>query len=190
MPTASLRLALLATAFALPGVLLAQAPAPAASPAPSASAPPKGPSAPKASKSATPATPATAAAGAAPSGAATGAAPSGGSKRNKSSSNAQGAAGATGSAGGAPAKSARSKEPSGPPKTVGMQRAFADLQTNAEFEAYRDKAQAVKTVGECKTLMEETKKQLEPRAKAQNKPLNVDIDKACSTAKERKGLTG
>lgn len=199
MPTASLRLALFATAFALPGVLLAQAPAPAAPPAPSASAPPKGPSGPAVSKSATPAasttgTPGAAPAGSAPTGAAstgaaTGTAPSGTGKRNRSSSNTQGAsAGATGTAGGAPTKST-GKKYAPPTLGGGMGRAFADLQTTAELDAYRDKVRAVKSVSECKTLMEDTKKQLEPRAKAQNKTISVDIDKACATAKERRGLS-
>ena len=215
MPTASLRLALLATAFALPGVVLAQAPAPSAAQAPAASVPPKGASAPSMSKSANPPATNAAKASAAPAGAASSAAPSApataapaaqasgdanarGGKKSKSSKSATGAPGATGTANAVPAaangspppKSARAKEGTSGGKTVGMQRAFADLQTTGEFNTYRDKAQAVKTVDECRSLMEDTRKQLESRAKAQNKPINVDIDKACATAKERKGLTG
>lgn len=69
-----------------------------------------------------------------------------------------------------------------------MNRAFFDLQTNEEFEAYRTKARAVKSVSECKALMEATKKQLEPRAKAQQKSVDVDIGKTCETMKERRHL--
>lgn len=72
----------------------------------------------------------------------------------------------------------------------GMQRAFQSFQTKEEFAAYREKAKATKTVAECKALMESTRKELEPRAKAQNKPIDVDIAKICETSKERGRLTG
>jgi len=72
----------------------------------------------------------------------------------------------------------------------GMQRAFQDVQTSEEFAAYREKVRSLKTVGECKALLESTRRELEPRAKAQNKSIDVDIAKICQTAKERGRLTG
>lgn len=72
----------------------------------------------------------------------------------------------------------------------GMARAFADVQTNEEFEAYSAKVKAVKTVDECKALMESTKKELEPRAAAEKKPLTVDPTEVCNRAKSRGRISG
>lgn len=76
------------------------------------------------------------------------------------------------------------------PHGGGMQRAFSSFQTKEELAAYREKVRAIKTVSECKTLMESTRKALEPKAKEQNKTIDVDIDKICNTGKERGRLTG
>lgn len=202
MPNVSIRLAVCATAFLLPGVLMAQTPA---SSAPAAQVP-KPSSAPAGAKAADAANPAPSA-GKAPASAAPAASPGReGTPRSsrrvrtgdapKDASAAGGAKAAPANPGSAPGGAAaqnrgsRNEANAGKPKEVGMQRAFADLQTTGEFDAYKDKAKSVKTVGECKALMEETRKQLEPRAKAQQKPINVDIDKTCAIAKERRGLTG
>jgi hypothetical protein len=72
----------------------------------------------------------------------------------------------------------------------GMQRAFLDYQTKEEFGVYKEKATAVKTYDECKSLLESTKKDLEPRAKAQNKAIDVNPTAVCDRAESNGRLTG
>jgi hypothetical protein len=183
MQNLSIRLATLAMALLLPGALMAQ------SPSTTGKAPGAAAAAPAASAGA-PAAPA-----------AQGSAPSDKEKKRKSrrvttGSGQQGtapagaASAASASPGVAPAPDEkRADRKPMPAKEVGVQRAFADFQSDREFDAYKDKVKAVKTVGECKALMGETLKQIEPRAKAQQKTLEVDIDKACAKAKEFRGWT-
>ena len=76
------------------------------------------------------------------------------------------------------------------PRPMGMGRAFKNLQTQEELAAYSVKAKAVKTYAECRTLLETTKKELEPRAKAENKPMTVNPTEICDKAKERGRFTG
>lgn len=66
-----------------------------------------------------------------------------------------------------------------------MGRAFEDLQTKEEFTAYQAKAREVKTYSECKALLESTKKELEPRAKAENKPITANPTEICDKVKAR-----
>jgi len=75
------------------------------------------------------------------------------------------------------------------PRPIGMGRAFKSLQTQDEYAAYSVKAKAVKTYPECRALLETTKKELEPRAKAENKPMTVNPTEICDKAKERGRLT-
>lgn len=72
----------------------------------------------------------------------------------------------------------------------GMQRAFRELQTPEEFSAYQAKAKNVKTVAQCQALIDGTKKELEPRAAAQSKKIEVDSGDICNRAKERGRLEG
>lgn len=75
------------------------------------------------------------------------------------------------------------------PRPMGMGRAFKNLQTQDELAAYSVKAKAVKTYSECRTLLETTKQELEPRAKAENKPMTVNPTEICDKAKQRGRLT-
>lgn len=211
MSTVSIRVATLATILALPGALYAQAPAPAATPAapPAASTPPSGAAAarPENPPGMTPpaADQASGAQGAPNASGAQGATGdgSGQNRRKRRHGNFMPAnpdatpvlpGQAPTASGGASAQGAGSRTvkadgahrvPSG-----GMQRAFQSFQTKEESYAYRDKVKAVKTVSECKALLESTRKEMEPRAKAQNKTINVDIDGICNASKERGRLTG
>jgi hypothetical protein len=116
----------------------------------------------------------------------------GGAKRSgqgspwQSQSGAQaGAASAAGQPpGGVQAGSGKGKRP------AGMGRAFTNLQTQEEYAAYAAKARNVKTHGECKALLETTMKELEPRAKAENKPMSVNPTAICDSAKARGRVTG
>ena len=74
-------------------------------------------------------------------------------------------------------------------RPAGMGRAFTNLQTQEEYAAYSAKARNVKTHGECKALLETTMKELEPRAKAENKPMSVNPTEICDSAKARGRLT-
>ncbi len=85
--------------------------------------------------------------------------------------------------GGVVAGSGKGKRP------AGMGRAFKDLQTQEEYAAYSAKARNVKTHGECKVLLETTRKELEPRAKAENKPISINPTEICDSAKSRGRLT-
>ncbi|MBK7331329.1 MAG: hypothetical protein IPI87_02545 [Betaproteobacteria bacterium] len=85
--------------------------------------------------------------------------------------------------GGVQAGSGKGKRP------AGMGRAFTSLQTQEEYAAYSAKARNVKTHGECKALLETTRKELEPRAKAENKPISINPTEICDSAKSRGRLT-
>ena len=74
-------------------------------------------------------------------------------------------------------------------RPAGMGRAFTNLQTQEEYAAYSAKAKNVKTHGECKALLETTMKELEPRAKAENKPMSVNPTEICDSAKARGRVT-
>jgi hypothetical protein len=112
--------------------------------------------------------------------------PNAGSAAQPSGAGAQGGAQGTGAQdggkGGGKKKSAN--------RPIGMGRAFQDLQTKEEFTAYSAKVKAVKTYSECKALIETTKKELEPRAKAENKPMTVNATEMCDKAKARGRLKG
>jgi hypothetical protein len=82
-----------------------------------------------------------------------------------------------------------SREGKGGKRRTGMGRAFTNLQTQEEYAAYSAKARNVKTHGECKALLETTMKELEPRAKAENKPMSVNPTEICDSAKARGRLT-
>ena len=117
----------------------------------------------------------------------------GGAAPKQSQSGAQaGAANAAGAGtagqppGGAEKGSRKSK---GSQRPAGMGRAFRDLQTQEEYAAYSAKAKNVKTYGECKALLETTRKELEPRAKAENKPISINPTEICDSAKSRGRLT-
>ena len=86
---------------------------------------------------------------------------------------------------GAPGGGKGSGKKKGGNRPIGMGRAFQDLQTKEEFTAYSAKAKAVKTTSECKALLESTKKELEPRAKAENKTIAVNTTEICDKAKSR-----
>ena len=77
----------------------------------------------------------------------------------------------------------------GKKRPAGMGRAFKDLQTQEEYAAYSVKVKNVKTYGECKALLETTRKELEPRAKAENKPITINPTEICDSAKSRGRLT-
>ena len=72
----------------------------------------------------------------------------------------------------------------------GMGKAFQDFQTKEELAAYTTKVHAVKTYDECKSLLETTKKELEPRAKAENKTINVNPTEICDRVKARGRVKG
>ncbi len=99
-----------------------------------------------------------------------------------------GAANASGTTGDRPKGTGGGARPR--PHGGGMGRAFEGYQTKEELAAYREKVRALKTVSECQALMESTRKEMEPRAKAQNKTIDVDIAKICETSKERGRLKG
>jgi hypothetical protein len=101
-----------------------------------------------------------------------------------------GAANAAGTAGQPPGSAERgSRKGKGGKRPAGMGRAFKDLQTQEEYAAYSAKVKSVKTYGECKALLETTRKELEPRAKAENKPITINPTEICDSAKSRGRLT-
>jgi hypothetical protein len=71
-----------------------------------------------------------------------------------------------------------------------LQNAYADLMTPEEMAAHRSKVKQTKTYADCKTLFEATGKQMEARAKAQNKEIKASPTEICDKAKERGRLTG
>jgi hypothetical protein len=71
-----------------------------------------------------------------------------------------------------------------------LQNAYADLMTPEEMAAHRAKVKKTKTYAECKTLFEATGKDMEARAKAQNKPISATPTEICDKARERGRLTG
>ena len=87
------------------------------------------------------------------------------------------------------ARSAKGGRQSGP---VGrsLQNAYADLMTPEEQAAHRTKVKAMKTYDECRSLFEATNKEMEVRAKAQNKTLKASPAELCDRAKERGRVTG
>ena len=113
----------------------------------------------------------------------------------KEAAAAKGAAGAaTGTGAAQPpadgaARSAKGGRQSGP---VGrsLQNAYADLMTPEEQAAHRTKVKAMKTYDECRSLFEATNKEMEVRAKAQNKTLKASPAELCDRAKERGRVTG
>ena len=95
--------------------------------------------------------------------------------------------GKTGAAGSRPQDGRPRKDPS---KRVNLQSVYAEVMTDAEKTAFRDKVRKVKTYDECKTLMEATHQTMEPRAKSQGKALSQTPTEACDKAKERGRVTG
>jgi hypothetical protein len=71
-----------------------------------------------------------------------------------------------------------------------LQNAYADLMTPEEMAAHRAKVKKTRTYAECKTLFESTGKDMEARAKAQNKTIGATPTEICDKAKERGRLTG
>jgi hypothetical protein len=114
----------------------------------------------------------------------------GGAPRQSQSGAQAGAANAAGTSGPPPAGAEKgSRKGKGGKRPAGMGRAFRDLQTQEEFAAYSAKVKNVKTYGECKALLETTRKELEPRAKAENKPISINPTEICDSAKSRGRLT-
>ena len=114
----------------------------------------------------------------------------GGAPRQSQSGAQAGAANAAGTPGQPPAGAEKgSRKSKGSKRPAGMGRAFRDLQTQEEYAAYSAKAKNVKTFGECKALLETTRKELEPRAKAENKPISINPTEICDSAKSRGRLT-
>ena len=71
-----------------------------------------------------------------------------------------------------------------------LQNAYADLMTPEEMAAHRAKVKQTKTYAECKSLFEATGKDMEARAKSQNKTVKANPTEICDRAKERGRLTG
>jgi hypothetical protein len=159
------RILFAAAALVASGVAVAQATPPAVPSAAPAAAP-------KASQApATPAAPATApnsqrAPGKASATSGTGAAPSGGSASGK-----------------AP------KSANGEPRRQ-LQSLYASVMTAEEKDAYGKKVREVKTYDQCKALLEETNKAMEPRAKAQGTTIAQTPTEACDKAKARGRVKG
>lgn len=108
-------------------------------------------------------------------------------KQSRAQAGAVNAAGAAGQPPGGADKGSRKGK--GGKRPAGMGRAFRDLQTQEEYAAYMVKVKSVKTHGECKGLLETTRKELEPRAKAENKPISINPTEICDSAKSRGRLT-
>ena len=62
--------------------------------------------------------------------------------------------------------------------------------TPEEMVAHQAKVKQTKTYAECKALFEATGKEMEARAKAQNKTVKSTPTELCDSAKERGRLTG
>ena len=75
-------------------------------------------------------------------------------------------------------------------KGRGLQNVYADLMTPEELAAHRSKVKQTKTYAECKALFEATGKEMEARAKAQNKSVTSTPTELCDRAKERGRLAG
>jgi hypothetical protein len=71
-----------------------------------------------------------------------------------------------------------------------LQNAYADLMTPEELAAHRAKVKGVKTYAECRTLFDATARDMEARAKAQNKTIKATPAELCDRAKERGRVTG
>jgi hypothetical protein len=95
-------------------------------------------------------------------------------------------------AGAQAAKTERNRErrPENTGNTRQLQNAYADLMTPEEMAAHRAKVKKTKTYAECKALFEATDKEMEVRAKAQNKTVKATPAEICDRAKERGRLTG
>ena len=177
----TLRILAASIALALAGAAHAQAPAPATTPAPATSAAP----------AATP-TPAPAAAPATKDRANRGTSPTQAPTGNALPRGTPGIAAVPGtaSAGSQAAKGERNHErrPEGSGRQ--LQNAYADLMTPEELAAHRAKVKKTKTYAECKALFEATDKEMEARAKAQNKTVKATPTEICDRAKERGRVTG
>jgi len=75
-------------------------------------------------------------------------------------------------------------------ETRQLQTAYADLMTPEEMAAHKKKVKQTKTYAECKTLFDATGKDMEARAKAQNKTVKATPTELCDKAKERGRVTG
>ena len=183
MTSMNLRIALAAAAFVLAGPALAQSPsAPATPPAPAA-------------KSTQPATPAGATAPSQDHRArpATGAkdAPSGAAKGGPGGAAASTGAGQQPAGGAARTATPRPARQKGDQQAGrGLQNAYADVMTPEELVAHRTKVKSLKTYDDCRALFEATGKEMEVRAKAQNKPARPSPSELCDRAKERGRVTG
>jgi hypothetical protein len=99
----------------------------------------------------------------------------------------------TSSSGSAKAGKDRSKEAHAKSEgleTRQLQTAYADLMTPEEMAAHKKKVKQTKTYAECKTLFDATGKDMEARAKAQNKTVKATSTEICDKAKERGRITG
>ena len=86
------------------------------------------------------------------------------------------------------ARRERSDRPQPPGRQ--LQRAYADLMTPEELKAHRAKVKQTRTYAECKALFEATGKEMDARAKAQNKTVKNTPTEICDSAKESGRLTG
>jgi len=66
-----------------------------------------------------------------------------------------------------------------------LQQLYAGVMTEDEKIAYRNKVREVKTYDQCKALLEETHKAMEPRAKAKGTSIAQSPTEACDQAKAR-----
>ena len=100
--------------------------------------------------------------------------------------------GATNSAPGKGSKSAKGEKSAGKGGTAGavneprrLLSLYAGVMTEDEKTAYRNKVRDVKTYDQCKALLEETHKTMEPRAKAKGTSIAQSPTEACDQAKAR-----
>ena len=92
-----------------------------------------------------------------------------------------------------PSGSAKPRKETAKPEgleTRQLQTAYADLMTPEEMAVHKKKVKQTKTYAECKTLFDATGKDMEARAKAQNKTVKATPTELCDKAKERGRVTG
>jgi len=71
-----------------------------------------------------------------------------------------------------------------------LHKLYAGVMTDDEKSAYRNKVREVKTYDQCKALLEETNKVMEPRAKAKGEKIAQTPTEACDQAKARGRVKG
>jgi len=95
--------------------------------------------------------------------------------------------------GASPSGSAKPRRETAKPEgleTRQLQTAYAELMTPEEMIAHKKKVKQTKTYAECRTLFDATGKDMEARAKAQNKTVKATPTELCDKAKERGRVTG